>query len=184
MICIFLIITSLFFSLFEYADDLKCGVVRIFNLFLQLIILIIYIIRYSKFIKVKQFLIDNKDIYKNDSYYPNKFINFDSVPLALSISIFIINTLYITFPNRKLCVKIPENFLKFNQEFIVTFYIIFFFVSKLSFEILDFVNDSKIFPIYKNIIYNWKLSPIKNIILTDLRKENYEYNKKWKGHYL
>ena len=125
VICIFLIITSLFFSLFEYADDLKCGVVRIFNLFLQLIILIIYIIRYSKFIKVKQFLIDNKDIYNNDSYYPNKFINFDSVPLAISISIFIINTLYITFPNRKLCVKIPENFLKLNQKFIVTFYIVF-----------------------------------------------------------
>ena len=154
VICIFLIITSLFFSLFEYGDDLKFGVVRIFNIFLQLIILIIYIIRYSKFINVKQFLIDNEDIYKNDGYYPNKGINFDSVPLAISINIFIINTLYIIFPNRSLTLKISKDFLTSEDELAVIFYIVFFFLSKFSFEIFDFVNDSKIFTIYDDIIYN------------------------------
>ena len=167
VICIFLIITSLFFSLFEHADDLKFGVVRIFNIFLQLIILIIYIIRYSKFINVKQFLIDNEDIYKNDGYYPNKGINFDSVPLVISINIFIINTLYIIFPNRTLALEIPKDCLTFNEELIIIFYIVFFLLSKFSFEIFDFVNDSKIFTIYDDIIYNWKINPIINISLID-----------------
>ena len=184
VICIFLIITSLFFSLFEYADDLKFGVVRIFNIFFQLIILIIYIIRYSKFINVKQFLIDNEDIYKNDAYYPNKRINFDSVPLVISINIFIINTLYIIFPNRTLTLKIPKDCLTFNEELIIIFYIVFFLLSKFSFEIFDFVNDSKIFTIYDDIIYNWKFSPIIHISLTNYREEKYHEYMQWNEYSL
>ena len=178
-----MIITSLFFSLFEYADDLKFGVIRIFNIFLLLIILIIYIIRYSKFIKVKQFLIDNEDIYENDAYYPNKVINFDSVPLVISINIFIINTLYIIFPNRRLALNISEDFLTFKKDPIKISYIVFFFLSKFSFEIFDFVNDSKIFTIYDDIIYNWKINPITHISLTDYREKGKDYIQ-WNEYYL
>jgi len=94
IISIILIITSFCLSIFEDEDDRKLGVLRIINITLQIIILIIYIARSSKFLKVKQFLFDNEDIYENDSYFPNKVFNMDSFPLALSINIFIINTLY------------------------------------------------------------------------------------------
>lgn len=149
-----LIITSLCFSFFEHADDLKLGMLRISNILLQLIILIIYIVRFNKFIEVKHFLFDNEDIYKNSSYYPHKVFNIDSFPLALSIDIFIINTLYIAFPNHELCLKVPKNFLSFDKETIILFYIIFFFVSKFIFEILDFVNDAKIINTYNDLIDN------------------------------
>ena len=75
--CLIIISISLFISFYESDNDINFGVIRIYNSILQLIILIIYIIRYTKFIKVKQFLFDNEDIYKNDSYFPNKIINFD-----------------------------------------------------------------------------------------------------------
>ena len=171
-ICPMLIITSLCFSFFEHADDLKLGVLRISNILLQLIILIIYLVRFNKFIEVKHFLFDNEDIYKNSSYYPHKIFNIDSFPLAFSINIFIINTLYIAFPNHELCLKVPKNFLSFDKETIILFYIIFFFVSKFIFEILDFVNDAKIINTYNDLIDNWELPPIKLIeILNSIEKE-------------
>ena len=123
--CIIIIIISLFIFFYERDNDIKCGVIRIYNSILQLIILIIYIIRYTKFIKVKQFLFDNEDIYINDSYFPNKIINFDSVPLAISINILIINTLYVAFPNHELCFKKPKNFLNIDYKALII--AIFFF---------------------------------------------------------
>ena len=167
--CLIIIFISLFFSFFESDDDniIKFGVIRFFNSILQLIILIIYIIRFYKFIKVKKFLFDNEDIYKNDSYFPNKVINFDSVPLAISISIFIINALYIVFPNHELCLKKPKKFLNISKNFFFVSIFIILFLSNLAIYILDLLNDSKIFPISKNIIYNWKINPIKNIHLNN-----------------
>ena len=182
-ICPMLIITSLCFSFFEHADDLKLGVLRVLNILLQLIILIIYIIRFNKFIEVKNFLFDNEDIYKNDTYFPHKVFNIDSFPLALSINIFIINTLYIAFPNHELCLKVSKNFLSFERETIIYFYIIFFFVSKFIFEIFDFVNDAKIINTYKNLIKNWELPPIKSIdLLTSIEKEESYNHLRWKDY--
>ena len=53
-------------------------------------------------------------------------------------------------------------------EYNFTILIVFFILSNDTFEILDFVNDSKIFPIFNNIVYNWILNPIKNIYLNNL----------------
>jgi len=110
VICIILVINSLLITPLEDSKDRKFGVLRIINTFVQFSILIIYIIRFLKFTKVKQFLFDNRDIYENDSYFPNKGLNLDSVPLAISINFFIINIFYLIFPNHKFCdLKIFQN---------------------------------------------------------------------------
>ena len=181
VICPMLIITSLCFSFFEPVDDLKLGVLRIMNISMQIIILIIYIVRFYKFIKVKQCLFDNEDIYKNDSYFSNKNFNKDSFPLALSINLFIINILYIACPNHELCLKVPKNFLSFDSDYVFYFFIIFFFISKFIFEIFDLVNDKKINIAYNNIIYNWKLSPMKSINLAYIENKDLGHNVTWKG---
>ena len=181
VICPMLIITSLCISLFEHVDDHKLGMLRIMNISIQIIILIIYIVRFYKFIRVKQFLFDNKDIYENDSYFSNKHFNIDSFPLALSINLFIINTLYIVYPNHELCLDVPKNFLSFNSQYVPLFYAFFFFISKFIFEIFDIINDKKINIAYKNIIYNWKISPMKSINLAYIETEDLRYNVNWKG---
>ena len=181
VICVILLFNSLSFSFFESLDDTKCGVIRVFNLFLQIIILFIYVIRFSEFMKVKLFLFDNEDIYKDDSYFPNKLINFDSVPLALSINVFLINALYMIFPNHELCVKNKKNFCDFDGFRMI---VIIFLISKFIIEIFDIINDSKIFPIYDNIIYNWNINPIKNIYLNNNSSKVLESYLLWKGNNL
>jgi len=180
VICPMLIITSLSFSFFEHVDDLKLGVLRIMNISLQIIILIIYIVRFYKFIKVKQFLFDNEDIYENDSYFPNKVFNIDSFPLALSINLFIINTLYIAFPNHELCLDVPNNCLSFNIKHVCLLYVLAFFISQFIFEIFDLVNDQKINISYDNIIYNWEKPPLKSISISYNKVEDLGYNLDWK----
>ena len=87
---------------------------------------------------------ENEDIYKNDSYFPNKTINFDSVPLAISTNILIINILNIISPNHKSCLVNPKNYCDFDEDITTAIFIIFLFLLKIIFEIFDFVNDSKI----------------------------------------
>ena len=62
VVCIILVINSLLITPLEDSKDRKFGVLRIINTFVQFSILIIYIIRFIKFTKVKQFLFDNRDI--------------------------------------------------------------------------------------------------------------------------
>ena len=87
IICSILIFISFIYSFFEYSNDKKFGTFRISGLVIQIIILIIYIIRYTKFIKVKNFLKENKDLYENEAYFPNKYFNIDSFPLSLSVDL-------------------------------------------------------------------------------------------------
>ena len=174
-----MIITSFLLSFFEYIDDRKFGALRIINIILQLIILTIYILRFDKFIKVKQFLLDNRDIYESDSYFPNKVFNIDSFPLALSTIIFIINILYIIYPNHELCLKIPQFEFPFSYESSITIIITFFILSKITFEIFDLVNDSKIIRTYNNLLYNWEISPIKSIEFSNIENEESDNIWKW-----
>jgi len=99
LICIFV---SLYYSFMEYYSNFKYNQFEYLNILTQLEILVLYILRFLKFIKVKDFLFDNKDIYDNDdeSYFPNKYFNIDSFPLAVTINIFIYNILYLIFPNK------------------------------------------------------------------------------------
>ena len=83
--------SSIFCSIFGYCIIGGCNLFKVMNVSLQLSLLILNIIRYWKFIKIKHFLFDNEDIYDIDeeSYYPNKKFNIDSISLATSINFFI-----------------------------------------------------------------------------------------------
>jgi len=69
-------------------------------------ILIFYIIRYSEFVKFKNFLFAKEYIYKDKGiydneenyYFPNKVFNLDSFPVAISINMLIIRLIYIIIP--------------------------------------------------------------------------------------
>ena len=189
VVCIILVINSLLITPLEDSKDRKFGVLRIINTFVQFSILIIYIIRFLKFTKVKQFLFDNRDIYENDSYFPNKGLNLDSVPLAISINFFIINIFYLIFPNHKFCdLKIFKNLGQccdyyYDKNYYKIYLAILYFSTKLVFHILDIVNELKIFHILDNIMYNWEINPIFDIKLNKTKKSSNSVLK-WKGSLL
>ena len=162
VICSLLIFIIFCLSFFEPLNNMKFNMTRIFNSFLQLIVLLIYIMRFNKFIKMKNFLFENDDIYKDESYIPNKVINVDAFPLAISINIIIYNLLYIFLKN-----KIDSNdnahYNNINIKLLLIFPLILYL---LILRIFDLMNDWKIVKIYNNIYYNWNLNPIKSINLT------------------
>ena len=164
VLCSLLIFISFVYSFFEDSDDKKLGVFRICNIVLQIIIFVIYILRYIKFIKVKNFLKENKDLYENEAYFPNKYFNIDSFPLSLRINFIIFNLVYIIIPHKKHCFKDKMPEIKFSAKYIymIIFYITFV-IAAIILSILDFINDLKINTAYNNLIYNWELNPLKSI---------------------
>ena len=68
--------------------------------------------RFFKFINVKKFFFDNEDIYnkENKDYFPNNVFNIDSFLLAVSINIFVLNSLYFCFPNKASFYDTPDCF--------------------------------------------------------------------------
>ena len=86
---------------------------KILNIIIQFAIFGLYLVRYMKFIKVKEFFFDNKYFYKNKNeenvkggyYFPNKVFNIDSFPLAISINILLFNILYLIIPKKYHCTE-------------------------------------------------------------------------------
>ena len=114
LLCLLLSLTSLFYCFFERLNILKCGFVIIFNQCIQSIILILHIIRFVKFIEVKKFFFNNENIYntEDEDYFPNKVFNIDSFLLAVTINIFIFNSLYMCFPQKSSCCEThPECYI-------------------------------------------------------------------------
>ena len=99
------------------------------------------------------------------------------------MKIFIKMILYFAFPNHYLCCKHQENDYKCQKDCFIAYYVSFYLLFKMIFEILDFVNDSKIFPIYDNIIYNWKINPIRNIQLSSYYEDSESFIR-WKDYIL
>ena len=123
-------------------------------------ILILYTIRFIKFLEMKKFLFENEDIYKNESYFPNKIFNRDNFPLAISINMFLFNLLYIFYKNE----IERENSYVPKEKFIIIS-IIPFFTAFFILGLFDLTNDLTIAKTFDNLIYNWKMNPIKNIRL-------------------
>ena len=94
---------SLWYTSFEYWEYSECDFIKIYNKLIQFIIIILQFIRFNKFIEVKTFLFDNKDIYdvNNEDYFPNNVFNIDSFPLAVYIILLILYFLYARFQNKK-----------------------------------------------------------------------------------
>ena len=166
----------LFFSLisliiFESTEELKFDLFKIVNLLIQLVILIIYLIRFFKFVKVKKFLFENKDIYANESYFPNKVFNIDSFLPGLSISYCLIYILYILVLNKISFFKEEDNNndnnnnSKSNRDNIYNLFLILLYTSSACFLAWDISNDFNITNDYNEILHNWNSNPIKSINL-------------------
>ena len=178
-----LLIFILFYIFIESYDDFKFSYFKITNIIIEVIIFILYLIRFIKFIKIKHLLLDNKDIYNDEDYTPNKVFNIDSFTVAFPLNILLFNILYIIFPNKcsvckkndieakclnkYVCMEINKN----KNIFIILLSLPFIF-SYIIFPILEYISDLKIKKVYKNMIYNWNTSPIKSIELSSV--EDYE----------
>ena len=184
-LCLALLILISIYVFIESNDERKCSYFKIANTILEVLLLMLYLIRFIKFIKIKKFLFENKDIYSDDDeYLPHKIFNIDSFPIAVIINIHLYHIIYFLFPNkisaykRKDCVCEEQCLEKYACEIEKIPLLIFlislpFIISYIIFPILDYINDIKIKKIYKNLKYNWNTSPIKSNELSD--KNDYEF---------
>ena len=188
-VCLTLLIFYLIQSRAEKCQNRKFNYFKILNILIQIALLIIYSIRYNKFIKVKQYFFDNefyynyKDeekIYFQNGYYPNKVFNIDSFPIGVTINILIINLLYVIIPNkyhiknynddRNECDCRDNLTWKASLILLTLPCFIFYFAC----AILNASDEKKVLEKYNNLLYNWKTNPIKTIELTDEEVNKYE----------
>ena len=114
----FIVISLLFTIFFENSDNLKCNIMKIINTFIfQLIFSYLSVIRFIKFNNCKIFLIENKDIYYDESNFPNEIFNLDICPLGICINIFLDNILYIIFPDKKFLCKNKKPINNDNDDY-------------------------------------------------------------------
>ena len=172
VVCLLLILFSFFLTIPEPLNVRKCDYGRLFNYGSQIIIIVLQILRFIKFVDVKNFFFDNEDIYnkQNENYFPTKIFNIDSFLLALSFDIFLYNALCACFPNKVACCETPKCCGSDNDDSksncslfaglmpLIVVYAIYF-----TLIIFDILNDEKIVDIYNNMIYNWDMNPILSI---------------------
>ena len=185
LIILIVIIMYIFYIFLEPFDNKKFNYNKIFNVIYELGILVFYIIRYEKFLKFKNFLLDNEDTYKDKSiydnkkyyYFPNKFFNLDSFPISISINIILIRIIYLFFPQK--C-HYYLNKEKYSSCFegVLGEYTYIFIKSKIICVIILFILpffEGSYFEFYDNLIYNWNTNPIKSIEISP--KKDYEFAK-------
>ena len=185
-ICLGLFVFLLIYIFTESLDDYKCSIFKIINVIIHAALFFLYLVRFIKFIEVKKFLFNNKNIYSHD-YLPHKYFNIDSFPIAVEINIFLYYILYMIFPNKPSACSNQErdNYKKYMClecnccEIDTTNISILLFIpillTLLMFSVFDIINDFEIKKIYNNMIYNWETYPIKSISLS--AKESYSFGK-------
>ena len=175
--CLTLLIFYLCYSFLEKWENRGFHFIKIFNVLIQMALLVVYLIRYVKFIKVKTFFTENEYYYKdrneenikNRYYFPNKFFNIDSFPLALIINILLINLLYVLIPDKYhvkcICEEIKKQKSWEEPKFslVLTLPCLLFYIVCL---ILIAIDEQKVIKKYNNLIYNWKTNPIQSIRLS------------------
>ena len=201
-ICLTLLIFALFFFWGEPNSERKFNKFKVFNLIIEITIFILFFVRYILFLKVKQFLLKNEDIYNikeakiselSEDYFPYSFFNIDSFPIAISINIFLYYLFHCLFEGKGY-LKIGNYYKETTNEnnclnktltffpLIIIYIFIFVFDEKIYYNLIrtDF-ND---------ILFNWETSPIKSIQLTNKNDYNYIFGKykdsvvsDWKGNY-
>ena len=194
--CFLLILLSLWCTIFETLEDYD--IFKIYSFLLRIILIILQFIRFDKFIEMKKFFLVNKDIYdtKYEHYFPNEIFNIDGFPLAILINIFIFNFLYFLIPDKISWCERPKFFecdfsdfsvneYKIKGEFIYFFGFLFFlplYIVYFALAIFDILNDNKIKHAYNKLIYNWNMSPVSSIHLTD-EYDYSNYRLGWKKNY-
>ena len=196
VLCFLLIFLSLWCTIFETLEDYD--IFKIYSFLLRIILIILQFIRFDKFIEMKKFFFDNKDIYDtNDkNYFPNEIFNIDGFPLAVLINIFIYNFLFFLIPDKISCCESPEccecdfsgfsvRKYKINREKPLFFGLLFFlplYIAYFTLAVLDILNDNKIKDSYNKLIYNWNMSPISSISITN-EYDDSNYRIRWKNDY-
>ena len=181
-ICLSLLIFSFSYTFTESYDLLKFNINKIINIFIQIIILILYLFRYLKFKKIKNILFNNN---YEDNYIPHKYFNLDSFALAMPITLFFINYAFLMIPQKWHILKLNNDcnehcFNKYglcngkcnddeDKYFIYYFFYIPFFISSIMFISLDIKNDLKIKELYNNINYNWDTNPLQSIEISQVK---------------
>ncbi len=199
-ICLSLIIITIFVFWGEPKSERKCNKFKILNLCIEIIIFLVLLVRYILFIKLKKFLFENEDVYKfselSEDYFPNRFYNFDSFPISISINIFLYYLFHFLL-EKKFHLKISYNYntnkckcfknklLSINIIFLslfICYLIIFAMDEKNYYESIK--ND------VKDILFNWKTSPINYIHQVEEENCNYilgKYNNEkiqnWKDNF-
>ena len=191
VICLSFLIISFIYTLNEPYKNKKFNYFKIISLFLLLIVAILFLVRYIKFIKIKKFYNDNESTYKKDknnddedSYFPRKVFNLDSIPFSMSFCSLIILLVYFITPDKchlSVCKGIIESYDETyplfyhkgeNEKRVYRINYLFLPISIIYVVIfiLDIVNDINIKNDYKKInsgiIYNWESNPIKSIYLS------------------
>ena len=160
---------------------------------------------YILFIKVKQFLLNNEEVYNikeakiselSEDYFPNSFFNIDSFPIVISINIFLYYLFHCLFEKKgylNFCDYYKEsNYETSDKKFLNKILII---IPLFMDYIIIFAFDENIYynlirRDFNDILFNWKTSPLKSIQLTDKTSSNYFFGKykdnvvsDWKGNY-
>ena len=169
------------------------NIFQIINIIIQIILFIFYLLRYIKFIHLKDTFNKYKDFISiqyenNDSneYFPNKYFNIDSFALALQINILLVVILYSKIfegclikqeylPHESNLEEIKDYNLKYSMIFI---FILLF--TGMIYLIKLILNSNKINYRLDNIKNNWGKNPIKSIILD----ENNSPEINWKNNAL
>ena len=183
---------SLMYYLMESRNDKKWNYFRIIDYILQLILIIIYTIRFAFFVDVKNFFKNKNKEFKNidiinikndkyrSSYCPDFNINAESFPVAIGISMIFYFWLFILTNDYKK--KNFENYKYFffndtndvsKRKFRIYYLLFPFILLYIIAFIHDILNDIKVKKIYNSIIFNWELRPIKEINLND--NKNHEF---------
>lgn len=179
-VCLSLLIFYLCYSFLERWENRGFHFIKIYNILIQIALLEVYLIRYVKFRKVKTFFTENEYYYKDrneenvkDGYYfPNKFFNIDSFPLAIIINMLLINLLYVLIPDKYHvkcncggCDKIKQKKSSEEPKFslVLTLPCLIFYIVCF---ILVAIDEKKVIKKYDYLIYNWKTNPIQSIRLS------------------
>ena len=99
-----LVIIAFFYTIFEPYGNRVFNYYKIINLAFHIFILILLSIRYDKYLKIKKYLKENKDIY--ESIMPKLAFNFDTVFISFSISFLMYYILYLITPSACHCIKL------------------------------------------------------------------------------
>ena len=119
----------------------------------------------------------NEENVKDENYYPNKVFNIDSFPIGVTISILLIDLLYIIVPQKFHIESCNDNNCddcncSENQVFIILILTLPCLVFYIAFAISNAVDEAKTIKKYNYLIYNWKTNPIKSIELSYEEDEN------------
>ena len=191
-----LVILTFLYTLCEPYGNRVFNYYKIISLTFHIFILILLSIRYDKYLKIKKYLKENKDIY--ESILPKLAFNFDTVFISFSISFFIYYILYLITPPQCHCIKLccKENNSNSNSDsdfenkkyndnlsdrknriiaLIIPIYMSFFCIM-----IYEIINDILIRENYEIINYNSKLNSISSISINDY-DDSYTNELNWRN---